>query len=72
MRFLNWSFKKKKKNLEEVTISDVEMQIEEPENAYYYVVSANKPTSVNHALVGHFTGPTELNLILWFQIIFVI
>lgn len=29
-----------------------------------YVVSANKPTSVTHSVVGNFTGPYDLNLIL--------
>lgn len=33
--------------------------------SYNYVVSAHKPTSVTHALVGSFTSRTELNLIIW-------
>ena len=32
--------------------------------AYSYVVSAQKPTAVNSAVTGNFTGPTDLNLIL--------
>ena len=29
-----------------------------------YVVTANKPTAVSHSLVGNFTSPTDLNLII--------
>jgi DNA damage-binding protein 1 len=29
-----------------------------------YVVTAQKPTAVTHAIVGHFTGPTDINLIV--------
>lgn len=32
--------------------------------AFNYVVSAHKPTSVQHSAVGHFTSPTDLNLIV--------
>ncbi len=32
--------------------------------AYSYVVSAQKPTAVNAAVTGNFTGPKDLNLIL--------
>eukprot|EP00112_Aurelia_sp_Birch-Aquarium-sp1_P002097 Seg12275.1 transcript_id=Seg12275.1/GoldUCD/mRNA.D3Y31 product="hypothetical protein" protein_id=Seg12275.1/GoldUCD/D3Y31 len=32
--------------------------------AYSYVVSAQKPTAVNSAVTGNFTGPNDLNLIL--------
>ena len=32
--------------------------------SYNYVVSAHKPTSVQHSVVGHFTSPTALNLVL--------
>lgn len=31
---------------------------------YNYVVSAQKPTSVHHSAVGHFTAATDLNLVL--------
>ena len=30
----------------------------------YYVVTAQKPLNVNHAVVGRFTGPQDTNLIL--------
>jgi DNA damage-binding protein 1 len=33
--------------------------------SYHYVVTAHKPTRVTHAVVGTFTSPTELNLIIW-------
>jgi DNA damage-binding protein 1 len=29
-----------------------------------YVVTAQKPTAVTHAIVGHFTSPTDINLIV--------
>ena len=29
-----------------------------------YVVTAQKPTKVTHSVVGHFTGPDDLNLIV--------
>ena len=29
-----------------------------------YVVTAQKPTVVTHAIVGHFTSPTDINLIV--------
>jgi DNA damage-binding protein 1 len=29
-----------------------------------YVVTAQKPTAVSHAIVGHFTSPTDINLIV--------
>jgi hypothetical protein len=29
-----------------------------------YVVTANKPTAVSHSLVGNFTSPTDLNLVI--------
>ena len=32
--------------------------------AYNYVVTAHKPSAVHHAVVGHFTSATELNLII--------
>ena len=32
--------------------------------AFNYVVSAHKPTSVQHSAVGHFTAATDLNLII--------
>jgi len=32
--------------------------------AYSYAVAANKPTAVTHSVVGNFTSPTDLNLIL--------
>lgn len=32
--------------------------------AYSYVVSAQKPTAVNAAVTGNFTGPNDLNLIV--------
>ena len=31
---------------------------------YNYVVSAQKPTSVAHSVVGNFTSPTDLNLVV--------
>lgn len=31
---------------------------------FNYVVSAHKPTSVQHSAVGHFTSATDLNLII--------
>ena len=31
---------------------------------YNYVVNAQKPTAVSHAAVGHFTSPSDTNLIL--------
>jgi len=31
---------------------------------YNYVVSAHKPTNVQHSAVGHFTSTADLNLIL--------
>ena len=31
---------------------------------YNYVVTAHRPTGVQHAAVGHFTAPSELNLIV--------
>lgn len=31
---------------------------------FNYVVSAHKPTAVNHSAVGHFTSPTDLNLVI--------
>ena len=31
---------------------------------YNYVVTAQKPTAVSHSVVGHFTSPTELSLII--------
>jgi hypothetical protein len=30
---------------------------------YHYVVTAQKPTVVSHAITGHFTSPTDRNLI---------
>ena len=32
--------------------------------AYNYVVTAHKPTNVSHSVVGKFTGPADLNLII--------
>jgi DNA damage-binding protein 1 len=32
--------------------------------AFNYVVSAHKPTSVQHSAVGHFTAASDLNLIV--------
>lgn len=32
--------------------------------AYNYMVTAQKPTAVNAAVVGNFTGPDDLNLII--------
>lgn len=32
--------------------------------SYNYVVTAQKPTAVNSAVTGNFTGPNDLNLIL--------
>ena len=32
--------------------------------AYNYVVTAQKPTTVSAAVVGHFTGQNDLNLIV--------
>ena len=32
--------------------------------AHNYVVTAHKPTAVNEAVVGNFTGPTDLNLVI--------
>jgi len=32
--------------------------------SYNYAVSAHKPTNVSHSLVGHFTAPDQLNLII--------
>lgn len=32
--------------------------------AYNYVVTAQKPTSVSHSVVGNFTGAEDLNLII--------
>ena len=32
--------------------------------AFNYVVSAHKPTAVTHSLVGHFTAPQDLNLVI--------
>lgn len=32
--------------------------------AYNYVVTAQKPTAVNAAVVGNFTGPNDLNLVI--------
>ena len=32
--------------------------------AFNYVVSAHRPTSVQHSAVGHFTAATDLNLII--------
>jgi hypothetical protein len=29
-----------------------------------YVVTAQKPTAVTHAIVGHFTSPSDINLIV--------
>jgi hypothetical protein len=31
---------------------------------YNYVVTAQQPTAVTQAVVGHFTGPGDVNLIL--------
>lgn len=31
---------------------------------FNYVVSAHKPTAVNHSAVGHFTSATDLNLVV--------
>ena len=31
---------------------------------YNYVVSAHKPTSVQHSAVGHFTAASDLNLVI--------
>ena len=31
---------------------------------YNYVVSAHKPTAVRHSVVGNFTSPADLNLII--------
>lgn len=31
---------------------------------YNYVVTAHKPSTVQQSAVGHFTSPTDLNLIL--------
>ena len=33
-------------------------------SAWNYVVTAHKPTNVTHSVVGNFTGPSELNLII--------
>lgn len=30
----------------------------------YYVITAHKPSNVNHAVVGRFTSPQDTNLIL--------
>lgn len=36
-----------------------------------YVVSAHKPTSVQHSAVGHFTSATDLNLVIrWARLVF--
>lgn len=32
--------------------------------AFNYVVSAHKPTAVQHSVVGHFTSPDDLNLVV--------
>lgn len=32
--------------------------------AFNYIVTAQKPTSVQQSLVGSFTGPDELNLVV--------
>jgi hypothetical protein len=32
--------------------------------AHLYVVTAHKPSAVGHALVGAFTGPDDVNLII--------
>lgn len=31
---------------------------------FNYVVSAHKPTAVNHSAVGHFTSASDLNLVI--------
>jgi len=31
---------------------------------FNYHVTAHKPTAVTHSLVGHFTSPTDVNLVL--------
>lgn len=31
---------------------------------YNYVVTAHKPTAVTASVVGHFTSPTDINLII--------
>lgn len=33
---------------------------------FNYVVTANKPTAVTHSVVGNFTSPIDINLIIWF------
>ena len=33
-------------------------------SAWNYVVTAHKPTNVTHSVVGHFTSPEDINLII--------
>ena len=43
---------------------DMVLELGQEGAAFNYVVSAHKPTSVQHSAVGHFTSATDLNLII--------
>lgn len=43
---------------------DMVLELGQEGAAFNYVVSAHKPTSVQHSAMGHFTSATDLNLII--------
>lgn len=40
------------------------MSVTNTRSSFNYVVTANRPTNVQHSVVGNFTSATDLNLIL--------